>query len=91
MELDAIEEEDDVKFSEEEFEPEDETLNAIKHKPKPSKKFQKKTYAKKPTNYKPNYNERARCMQNGLCFKCKQKGHRIRDCPQWKTLKAKTQ
>ena len=100
MEVDAIEEEeeedDEMKSSPDECEWGDETLNAIKHKPRTSKRFTKKTYKKKPNNYKPtnyksNYNERVRCMQNGLCFKCKQKGHRIRDCPQWKHLKSKTQ
>ena len=32
--------------------------------------------------------ERTRCMQEGLCFLCKGKGHRAHDCPSAAKLRA---
>jgi hypothetical protein len=92
MELDMIEEQqEDSKSLSEDSEQEMETINAMKHRPRTTKKFFKKSYTKKPNDSRLNYNERVKCMQGGLCFKCKQKGHRIRECPQWKHLKVKAQ
>jgi hypothetical protein len=88
MELDAVsEQEDEQKPSEEEDEDEEETLNALSKRPRRKPFKNSKGTGKKPMNY----NEKVRCMQSGLCFKCKKAGHRIRECPLWKNLKGKAQ
>jgi hypothetical protein len=89
MQLDAVSEEDDEQSaSEEEGEDEDEeeSLEALSKRPRRPFK-NSKSNSKKPMNY----NEKVRCMQSGLCFKCKKAGHRIRECPLWKNLKGKAQ
>lgn len=88
MELDALEEDDDDEDSSDKSEDEDEddkvTVNAIKHKSRFSKRKFKKFDPKKSKGTKLTDKERKRCIQSGLCFKCKKSGHQIRDCPEWK-------
>ena len=86
MELDAVSEEDEPNPSEEEGEDEEESLNTLNKKSRRPFKKSKGT-AKRPMNY----DEKVRCMQGGLCFKCKKAGHRIRECPLWKNLKGEAQ
>jgi hypothetical protein len=90
MELDVMGE-DDQENSEEDSEDEDDTLNLIKGKSRPTKRNSKSVFKKKSSGTRTNYTERVRCMQAGLCFKCKKTGHRIRDCPEWKNLKGRAQ
>ena len=92
MELDVMDDdEEDRKASSVESETADDSLSAMKYR-KPNKKFQKKTFKQKPTSSRMmTYNEKVRCMEGGLCFKCKQPGHRIKDCPQWKSGKGSAQ
>ena len=90
MELDAMDDDDDQKDSLVEFEEEEDTLNTMKNR-KPTKRFQTRIIKKKPTSSQMVYNEKVRCMQSGLCFKCKEPGHRIRECPQWKQGKDNAQ
>ena len=80
MEMDAMDDDD-----------EQESLNAINTKSRSSNGKQKKQFKKKTTDSKMNYNEKIRCMQGGLCFKCRKQGHRIKDCPEWKNLKGQAQ
>ena len=100
MEIDALyqvnEEEDetdinDYKHSASGSDTNSETLNAIRRKPHTHRKFPKRTHKPEPKSTRVNYNEKVRCLQSGLCFKCKKQGHMIRNCPLWKNLKAKTQ
>jgi hypothetical protein len=63
---------------------EEETLNSMKNKPKKAKNAHtKRNFKNRSKESKMSYNEKVRCMQGRLCFKCKEPGHRIRDCPQW--------
>ena len=90
MELDLMEDYDN-NDSQSEDGPE-EALNAITKGSRKHNKTSKKVFRKKPKDPKMNNNEKIRCMQEGLCFKCKERGHRIRDCPTWqKDLKARAQ
>jgi hypothetical protein len=99
MEIDMMSEDDQDYSSVEESENEDDalddtldnTLHAMKNRSRSSKRSPKKVFKNKSQDSKMNYNEKVRCMQGRLCFKCKKPGHRIRDCPQWKNLKAKAQ
>jgi hypothetical protein len=91
MELDNIEENEEQNSSVESENDEEEQLQSMRGRSRASKRNPKKSYHKKPNNPKMNYNERVRCMEKGLCFKCKKTGHRIRECPQWKSLKVKAQ
>jgi hypothetical protein len=87
---DMDEEENDHKNSEEDSD----TVNAIRHRSRPQRKFHKKPqrteHKTKPTK-RMDADEKVKYMRNGLCFKCRKQGHLIRDCPTWKNLKRKAQ
>jgi hypothetical protein len=91
MELDLVAEEDEQNSDGEAEQDDEEHLNVLRGRPRLSKRNPKKSFHKKSINSNMNYKERVRCLEKGLCFKCKKSGHRIRDCPQWRTLKGKAQ
>jgi FtsZ-binding cell division protein ZapB len=96
MDIDALDMDDSESSDEEEDEDEDKNaLNMIaKNKkrfirPRFKKSFRPKTKARNESTT--THQTKAQCLAQGLCFKCKKAGHRIRDCPEWKTLKVKAQ
>ena len=93
MELDLMEDEEDVeiKSDEESGEEEEEvTLNAMRQRGRPYKRYVRRP-SKKPRSSRMTNDETTKCRQQGLCFKCRKAGHRIRECPLWKNLKAQAQ
>jgi hypothetical protein len=93
MDVDAmyVDDDDDDQKHSSDNEQEYETLNAIRGRRSQQRSYRKSVSKQKPSQSKLNYNEKIRCMQSGLCFKCKKQGHRIRECPTWKSKKYNAQ
>lgn len=93
MELDAIELQDDQQLEDKDID-ENITVNAIKRGTRQTNFKRHAFKPHRPNQRQPlrtNNSERQKCMEQGLCFKCKRQGHRIKECPLWGNLKDKAQ